>query len=77
MGELYGVWILLNKADIKEGKRQLETQKKKCLIHVEWPAQGSELFSQKSRENQKCRNATVATKCLTHSKCVCLPNEHF
>ena len=44
MGELYGMWILLNKADIKKGKRQLETQKKKCLIHIELPAQGSELL---------------------------------
>ena len=29
MGELYGMWIILNKSDIKKGKRQLETQKKK------------------------------------------------
>ena len=77
MGELYVMWILLNKADIKKGKRQLENQKKKCLIHVEWPAQGSELLFQKSREGQNCRNATMATKSVIHSKCACLPNERF
>lgn len=61
---------------ILKRKRQLENQKKKCLIHAEWPAQGSELLFQKSRRpEKKCYNGH--TKSVIHSKCACLQMNAF